>query len=192
MRAATETRGGAPYQGARGLCWLWLSCALACAGRPLPYSSGAATASPNPEEVAWDAGLLSPTPGVVRCGSIACARGYECCLRIEGSPAAIGCGRRSEYDCPEGPTRWCDETADCNPGELCCMGPWSNRPALYGYCNNSMIPGAAVTSCDVNEYIACANDDDCRAVGALPCVAQRCRGDVLQTCGPIPTKWCPP
>lgn len=179
----------APGQGVRTMLWLWLACAVACGGRPLPFSEHPANAGmPNPEETSWDGGLLSSTPGQVRCGSRTCAHGYECCRELK-NPASAMCLWRAAAECLE-PTRWCDETADCNPGELCCVTEHSSL--LIASCHSSFTPGAAATSCDSGEYLACASDEDCRPVSAARCVAQRCRGDVVQTCGRLPSAWCPP
>lgn len=172
---------------------LCLSCALACGGGRTPLRSSAAvdSGSPGNSEAAWDGSLLAPTPGVVRCGPIFCHYGYECCLNDDGSPA--GCDLRSTARClgKEYPSRVCDETADCHPGELCCVGAPTNGWRIGAYCEVSGTT-SPLTSCAVwGEHTACGSDDDCRALSAPPCVAQRCRGDILQTCGPLPADWCP-
>jgi hypothetical protein len=183
-------------QGVRGLLWLWLSCSLACGGGRSPLLSSAlpeATGPGIPETS--DGGLLPSTPGVVRCGSTVCAHGYRCCLSAEGRPAPIGCDSRSKSGClgmDYDHSRSCDETADCDPGELCCVGvELFPAPTLGSYCSYSLT-ASPVTSCEDNNFVACGSDDDCRAVSAQPCVAQRCRGDVVQTCGRLPSEWCPP
>jgi len=161
--------------------WLWLSCALACGGGRTPMPAGI---SGNPEEAAWDGGLLSSGPGVVRCGSTVCAPGEKCCLRHEDRPASIGCVSLSET-CGWG-ARSCDETADCDFGQLCCVMWLSSPPLTLGSrCHDSL-------TCYRGDYVACGSNDDCRAIAAPPCVAQRCRGDVLQTCGALPSGSCPP
>jgi hypothetical protein len=185
--------------GPGGLPWLWLACTLACgAGRTrLSAQSGtardpsAAGGSGNPL-AGWDGGLLPSTPGVVRCGPAVCAPGEICCVHDEGSPEAIGCD-------PDGPdscwgrdhvdVRVCDESADCAAGEVCCYSVWSAPPAtLGGLCEKSL----ANCHLDGGDYLACGSEDDCRAVGTRSCVAQICRGEVLQTCGRLPSEWCPP
>jgi len=178
------------------LIWLWLSSALACGGGRtslLPVGLAETPTSPEGTDASASGGLLTSTPGVVRCGSITCTYGEQCCLREQGSPASNGCDSRSKTACHgTQDVRTCDETADCNPGELCCFGLWSSPPATLGSRCSLHFPGEAPTSCDLDKFIGCGSDDDCRAVSAPPCVAQRCRGDILQTCGLLPSGWCPP
>lgn len=184
--------------------WLLSLAAAACGGgrtpllpaspsqTPAPSAKTDASASAVPDAIPPD-GLLPSTPGLVRCGAITCAKGEQCCLREQGSPASNGCDSRSNTGCRGSPdVRTCDETADCNPGELCCFGLWSSPPATLGSRCSYSPGGATRTACDLYEYIGCSSDDDCLAVSAPPCVAQRCRGDVLQTCGLLPSDWCPP
>jgi hypothetical protein len=142
----------------------------------------------------WDGGLLPPTPGLVRCGEIVCAEGYECCVREgRGDPASIGCDARSNATCNgSAGRRKCDETADCGQGELCCWVVVHSPPAtLASYCYS---PGAglAATNCPSLDSAGCGSEADCDAIGAPACVAQQCRGDIIQTCGYIPSESCPP
>jgi hypothetical protein len=142
----------------------------------------------------WDGGLLSPTPGLAQCGSIVCAEGDQCCVRDgKGDPASIGCSSRSNASCNGSPwKRTCDETADCGPGELCCWEDASSPPStMVSYCYNPGT-GLAATVCPPRHVIGCGSERDCDAVGAPTCVAQECRGDVIQTCGYIPSNSCPP
>jgi hypothetical protein len=147
------------------------------------------------EAESWDGGLLPSTPGSVRCGSFVCAPGYQCCVNRQGSPASTGCGWRSANSCRLD-ARTCDEIADCGPGELCCIGVRYDyqAPTLESYCQyqSTTFREIQMTTCDRGYNIACGSDDDCNAVSAPPCVAQRCRGDVVQTCGRLPANWCPP
>jgi hypothetical protein len=164
----------------------------ACGGRtPLDTLAGG-TASKDADLPTQEGGLLPPTPRRVRCGATVCAEGYECCLRDdEGSPAAIGCDWRSNAGCINWP-RTCDETADCGPGELCCWFVSHSSPQTWAsFCRN-VGPGRTATSCSVTNGIGCSSDADCTAVGAPPCVAQRCRGDIIQTCGPLQDSSCDP
>jgi hypothetical protein len=115
-------------------------------------------------------------------------------MRPEGSPADVGCDAKANSACLRmGNDRTCDETADCGPGEMCCVYMETvSVPTLNSYCHNSLT-ASPVTACrGDNEFIGCGNDDDCRAVGARPCVAQICRGQVVQTCGRPPSYWCTP
>ena len=161
------------------------------AGGALPGDAGLLATSDTSPSATQNGGLLPPTPGRVRCGAIVCAEGYECCIRYgEGNPASIGCDWRSNAGCPMWP-RTCDETADCGPGELCCwFGSYSPPPTWASICHNAG-PGRIATSCPAGP-VGCSNDADCNAVGAPRCVAQRCRGDIIQTCGLLPDPTCGP
>lgn len=163
---------------------------VACGGRtPLTDATAPVPAPGGNDQASWDGGLLASTPGQVRCGSITCGVGDECCLRQEGRPASNGCAQSS--DTCHGPRgRVCDETADCAPGEICCLVVFVSPPPTIGsYCAPSR---DGKVSCDMSDFVACGGDDDCRAVGAPSCVAQRCRADILQSCGLMPSSICPP
>jgi hypothetical protein len=137
------------------------------------------------EQLSWDGGLLPSTPGQIRCGSITCGYGDQCCLRDfrEGSPASNGCDSRAKGSCHGTQhIRTCDEPADCYPGEVCCWG-FADR-TITSLCH-------AIASCGTYYFTACGSDDDCRAAGEPTCVAQRCRGDIIQSCGPLPSGSCP-
>src|SRR5262249_30568534 len=72
---------------------------------------------------------------------------------------------------------------DCLPAEECCYDVFTSPPATIGsYC-------APKGSCGL--AVGCDGDADC-AGSTGPCIAQLCRGDVLQTCGLLPTEACPP
>lgn len=134
----------------------------------------------------WDAGLLPPSgPGYVRCGSTTCGPGDQCCLAEQGDPAANGCDSLSLPTCNgTQDVRDCDEQADCHPDEDCCYDVFTSPPATIG---SRCGPKG---SCDL--AIACGSDADCAQTNARQCVAQRCRGDILETCGELPTEDCPP
>ena len=134
----------------------------------------------------WDGGLLPPSgPGYVRCGSATCGPGDQCCLVTEGAPATNGCDSLSLATCNgTQDVRDCDEQADCHPDEDCCYDVFTSPPATIG---SRCGPKG---SCDL--AIACASSADCAESDAGVCVAQRCRGDILETCGELPTAACPP
>jgi hypothetical protein len=169
-----------------------LSLVLACGGRTgagvggddgggSSGSSGGGESDPT-----WDGGLLPPSgPGYVRCGSTTCDPGDQCCLVPDGDPAANGCGSLSQPTCNgTQDVRACDEQADCHPDEDCCYDVFTSPPATIG---SRCGPRG---SCDL--AVGCASNADCAATDAGACVAQRCRGDILQTCGELPTEVCPP
>jgi hypothetical protein len=137
----------------------------------------------------WDGGLLPPTPGLVRCGAMVCAEGYRCCVREgRGDPPSVGCDRPSNLLCNGALLdRTCDETADCASGELCYWETQGVPQALTSYCQDATFLNAWAYS-----RIGCGSESDCDAVGAPACVAQECRGDIIQTCGYLPSDWCPP
>jgi hypothetical protein len=170
---------------------LLLLCVACGSGRTsLTDTTVAVSTSDGDDQASWNGGPLAATPGQVRCGSITCGVGDKCCLRQEGRPASNGCALLNDTCHGTQDTRVCDETADCAPGEICCLGVFSDPPPTIGsYCVPST-DGKA--SCDRNDFVACGSDDDCRAVGAPSCVAQRCRADILQSCGLMPSSYCPP
>ncbi len=158
--------------------------AAACGGRTLTTATddGGAETSPgvssNPSVPSdWDGGLLPPTsPGTVRCGATTCGPDDQCCLVEDGDPASNGCDSRSS------PT--CNGTQD----EVCCYEVFTSPPATLG---SRCIPLGEQDVC-AGSSVACGSDADCDLVGAPACVAQRCRGDILQTCGLLPSAMCPP
>jgi hypothetical protein len=164
---------------------------FACGGGRTALTDAMVAASPSggDDQSSWDGGLLPPTPGQVRCGSITCGQGEQCCLREEGRPASNGCDSKEKLrDCHGTDyARTCDETADCDAGKICC---WANisgpPPMIVSLC---VLPKDE-SRCD---YIACGADEDCRALGLPSCIAQRCRGDILQSCGRMPSEnFCTP
>ena len=177
---------------------------FACGGRTTATTDGGTGASgsmqgasPNgatSADESWDGGLIGPTPGSVRCGNVDCnAKTDACCLQESGNPATNGCASRDDALCNGTQVRrTCDEAADCNPGEVCCMEVVTSPPATIGsYCFRPDGSGAPGT-CPTSEIVACSSDADCIAANAPPCVAQTCRGNVLQTCGLLPSEWCDP
>lgn len=167
-----------------------LSFTLACGGQTLPAAGGdgggGGGSSSGESDPTWDGGLLPPSgPGYVRCGSATCGPGDQCCLAADGDPATNGCDSLSLPTCNgTQDVRDCDEQADCNPDEDCCYAVFTSPPATIG---SRCGPRG---SCDL--AIACASSADCAHTDAGACVAQRCRGDILQTCGELPTEVCPP
>lgn len=148
-------------------------------------SGGRAGSSSGVSNPTWDGGLLPPTqPGHVRCGATVCSPGNECCLAEQGNPASNGCDSRSLPTCNGTQSvRDCDKQADCHPNEDCCISEFTSPPATLGsLCGPK-------GSC---EYVGCASNADCADTDAGGCIAQRCRGDILQTCGLIATEECPP
>lgn len=169
---------------------------VACGGARTPLTDAAPVESSSGADtpIYLDGALLPPTPGQIRCGSITCSDGDQCCLREKGSPASNGCDSRSKSTCHGTQSaRVCDQTADCYTGETCCWFITATPPATIGSGCYPSTNGSVNPDClGKREWIACGSDDDCLAIGAPPCVAQRCRGDILQSCGPIPSEFCPP
>ena len=189
MRAAFGLSGCAI-----GLCSLWLAC-----GARTQVSAGAdggdVAGELGPSAVSgWDGGVGPSTPGAIRCGNGTCAAGTEeCCLRSDGVPASNGCGSRGNVTCNGTQTvRRCDEAADCNQGELCCLSVFTSPPAILGSTCTSASNPDAVEECQADGAVGCGSDADCDALGLPPCVAQLCRGDILQTCGRLPSNLCDP
>jgi len=168
---------------------LTLLLCVACGGgrTGLTDATVAGSATGGDDQTSWDGGLLASTPGQVRCGSTICGHDEQCCLREEGRPASNGCDSKAKRLCHgAAEARTCDETADCDAGTICCLAAVSGPPpTIASFC---VLP-TDEWHCD---YIACGTDDDCRASGRPPCVAQRCRGDILQSCGRMSSDICTP
>jgi hypothetical protein len=163
-----------------------VSFTLACGGRTGSSSSDDGGVTGDTEsDPRWDGGLLPPSgPGYVRCGATTCRPGDECCLASHGVPASNGCGSVLSPTCNgTQDVRACDERADCHPNEDCCFSVFMSPPATVG----SLCQPKG--TCDL--AIACGSDADCADTDAGPCFAQRCRGDILQSCGELPTEACP-
>jgi hypothetical protein len=150
-----------------------------------------------------------PTPGRIRCGSTTCdAQSQLCCSGMAGSgvggasPADSGAGGLSASGSGAGgsgigtgfescsPTfcpyrRECDEPADCIGTEVCCFHVVASPPAvLASSCQQPEM-------CAFDGYwLGCGSQDDCAAAGAPDCVAQVCKGQTIQTCGPITRTAC--
>jgi hypothetical protein len=171
---------------------------VACGGRtvpePGPGSTTTTTSNSTNDAQAWDGGLLASTPGAIRCGDTTCDPKLDyCCLRVDGDPITNGCSSRDSTACANGSQvrRSCDQTSDCGPNELCCTGSWSGPPQSLG---SSCQPASQWpdAGCGPDVYVTCGSDSDCTAVGESPCVAQKCRGDIYQTCGLMPSEACDP
>jgi hypothetical protein len=172
---------------------------VACGGRtqattdsPDGGSTGPTT-SPNDAQT-WDGGLLASTPGAIRCGDTTCDPKLDyCCLRSGGDPITNGCTSRDNIACPDGSQvrRSCDQTSDCGPSELCCTEQVTSPPVSLG---SSCQPASQWpdAGCGPEAYVTCGSDSDCAAVGEPSCVAQKCRGDIYQTCGLMPSEECDP
>jgi hypothetical protein len=167
---------------------------LSCVGGRTSLADAAAEASTSEsnDPSSWDGGLLPSTPGRIRCGSTACGQEEQCCLREEGRPASNGCDSRARSTCRGSSyTRKCDESADCSADEHCCWRLALSPPStIASFCISSR--DAADPKRFRCDYFACGSNDDCRAVGAPSCVAQRCRDDILQSCGLMPSAVCTP
>lgn len=171
---------------------------VACGGRTATTTDtqpglGSSTSSTHDAQT-WDGGLLASTPGAVRCGDTTCDPKLDyCCLRVDGDPITNGCTSRLNAACADGSQvrRSCDQTSDCGPSELCCTESVSGPPQSLGsYCQpESQWPDAG---CGPDAYVTCGSDSDCTAIGEPSCVAQKCRGDIYQTCGLMPSEQCDP
>jgi hypothetical protein len=155
-----------------------------------------------------------PTPGSIRCGSQMCdAQSQLCCSGMAGSGvggsgmagsgvggsemAGSGAGGSgmsgsststgfescSATFCPY--RRECDEPSDCVGTEVCCFHVVASPPSVLA------------SSCEEPEqcafdgyWLGCGSHDDCDAAGAPDCVAQDCKGQTIQTCGPISRTAC--
>jgi hypothetical protein len=85
---------------------------------------------------------LGSTPNQIRCGDSLCAINAYCCLSTQDGSLATGVTFDSCRDsfCPL--RRECDETADCNAGQICCY---------------SVVTGPPVQTCGPIVRSACKN-----------------------------------
>jgi hypothetical protein len=81
--------------------------------------------------------------------------------------------------------RACDETADCDPGNVCCIPPNANIALAY---NSQCVPSAQCSGMDPYAYRMCKSSSECPA--NVACVTQPCHGYVISTCGGIPAQRC--
>ncbi|HEX7666414.1 MAG TPA: hypothetical protein VF407_17935 [Polyangiaceae bacterium] len=153
---------------------------------------GSTASAPKSIDDGWDGGLIGPTPGTIRCGDTDCDKAtQDCCIAHDVTPATNGCAKKGQIQCNGTQVRReCDEEADCNPDEFCCAADVEGLPVSIGmYCVNPKLNGMP-PGCGLGELVACSSDADCDAVGQPACVSQVCRGNVLQTCGLLPSSWC--
>ena len=111
------------------------------AGTPPPAASASTTPAPTSSSVP-DAG---PPPGSVGCGSTTCpARGREtpfCCVDDRPLQTTFVC--RNDTDQCRVHQVACDDTSDCNGGDVCCaeVSYETARPTLFSTCRSSCITG---------------------------------------------------
>ena len=107
-----------------------------------------------------------PLPGEIACGASPCpVPASQCCSDVDAStcdPAGSAC---------TGLVRTCDEAADCDPGEVCCVTQIAPK----------RFATACKASCDVGEPQACASSAECGDAGA--CLPWRCGAVDVKTCG---------
>ena len=137
----------------------------------IPDSSGDAVGNDGAVEAGADAHAdgpaVPPTDKYhVPCGSDTCnVPAEECCEQPDASTCQFSGGNCS------GVVAHCDETANCQQGNVCCV--------------TSLSPSGLETecrlSCSVSNPQSCRTDGECGGMG--PCVAWMCAGTVVATCG---------
>jgi len=163
-----------------------LGCLCACSsGAPNGLVADAATVdTPSLADgpVLGDAPSPSDAPppggdaGTISCGGETCVAYPEpldtdphpfCCVDPLANPSPPTC-QTMLGQCQTGIPFFCDETADCSPGLICCV---STVRLLF----------ACSSSCD--DIRLCRLSKECP--GAMPCVPYICGGKSLATCGPL-------
>ena len=115
-----------------------------------------------------DAPAVPPTDkGQISCGGGTCnVPSQECCQM----PNAGVCQPSNGGGC-SGDIARCDEAANCQPGQVCCVTKVT-ASGLETQCQSS---------CQGGEPQSCRTDGECG--GAGPCAAWTCAGSVVATCG---------
>jgi len=106
---------------------------------------------------------LPPTPGRIDCFGTTCSSATQtCCVDVDSGIAQCGAS------CGSGvlPIA-CDESTDCAPGKICCVGVFGNVDC-QAKCSGERL---------------CHADSECD-VGSS-CVEVPCRGTVIGVCGPV-------
>jgi hypothetical protein len=124
-------------------------------------------------------------PGVVTCAGAPCkVPGNYCCDQaLVPTPSTQKCVPDSTSACG-GLRQACDEAADCNSGDVCCVPPNANiRIALDAQCSPK-------GSCKDATYAPqlCRTSAECD--NGQSCVQQLCLGAVVWSCGGIDPKRC--
>jgi hypothetical protein len=120
----------------------------------------ASTDGANPGVRCGDGGSFCPTPA------------QECCLGDDGGLACTSLAGTSS-PCPGGTDIQCDDSADCAPGQACCIMLDPQRYLLSAQCAGS---------CSSTESVLCD-----------PAAPQPCSGNgtctALTVAGPFPAGW---
>jgi hypothetical protein len=130
-----------------------------------------------------DGGPVPPSdPGSVTCAGKPCASSDHFCCDQQGVES---CMAQPEPGTCAGPQRVCDEAADCQGGQVCCIPPNANIVVAYFT--------QCAKTCGINDpyqYQVCKTSAECQ--NGQPCLGQLCQGKMIFTCGgQIPSKRCP-
>jgi hypothetical protein len=121
-------------------------------------------------------------PGKITCAGAPCdVPANYCCDGAAADGGTQKCVPLSVSSCGD-LRRACDEAADCNGGQVCCIPP-NNAPfvAYNAQC-------APTCKNDPLSYQLCKTDAECE--NGLTCVTQLCHGKEIRSCGPLPASRC--
>jgi hypothetical protein len=134
-------------------------------------------------------------PKKVTCGSTTCDTATQTCCVSRFQDA--GCRPANQF-CA-GREFACDEAADCDTGELCCLDVTIFQTFDAGGFFDAGFPTFDAGARDPIQGSRCRNrcrqqPQSCRTDAECDggtCVAQQCGGRVIQTCGALPAGACP-
>ncbi len=137
----------------------------------------------------FDSGSLDGAvsdPKSITCNGMPCAvpANYCCDEGMFPNPGPQKCVPNTTSSCG-GRRRSCDETADCNSGDVCCIPP--NAALALSY-NSLCVLAANCSGMDPYSYRMCKSSLECPV--NVTCVTQPCHGYVISTCGGIPAQRC--
>jgi hypothetical protein len=125
--------------------------------------SDASTTESGPDAASGSDAALPPTPGKIDCFGTTCSSATETCC-VDDDAGAAQCGAKCGTG---GIPIACDDSADCAPGKICCVGVFGNVDC-QSRCSGERL---------------CHADSECD-VGSS-CVEVPCRGTVIGVCGPV-------
>ena len=115
-------------------------------------------------------------PGFVSCAGAECDldAGKACCDTIEKDAGKQACGSLASGSfCMTGAVEECDEKADCQGSDVCCLQ--FTLQGIQATCTPTCIGGAV-------RYQACKTSGECEN-GSGPCATHTCAtGETVQTC----------
>ncbi len=111
---------------------------------------------------AGSGGSLGGTPGTIHCGAAPCTTNFNVCCVCNGCFPKLTVCYPKITGCTTGKPLYCDDTADCKNGQVCCA---HFDPNTYKF-----IGASCDTSCPAKSNATlCVNDSECK--GGTHCLA---------------------